>query len=149
MPSAGLGYRLPLAGRRAVIEASFAHVGQNRDPYNRAPSFTFLGVLLRESLRPATGKGVEPFLTVGLGRLQVDAEEIVCQPPTCFSEGGPNFVDGTFMTVVGGAGIIMPFTRWGALRGDLRVFLPRNAGANAGDSDNARLEVGAGLVLRW
>jgi hypothetical protein len=53
------------------------------------------------------------------------------------------------MTVVGGAGIIMPFTRWGALRGDLRVFLPRNAGANAGDSDNARLEVGAGLVLRW
>lgn len=102
MPSLGLGYRLPLSGRRTVIEASVAHPGQDRDPYNRAPAFTFLGLLLRHSLRPVIGDGVEPFLTVGLGQLRVDAEEIVCEPPTCFREGGPSFVDATFTTIVGG-----------------------------------------------
>ena len=147
LPSVGLGYRLPVAGHRAVIETSVAHAGEDRDPYNRAPAFTFFGVLLRQSVGQVSREGVDPFLTVGLGRLRVDADEIVCEPP-CFREGGPNFVDGTFTTIVGGGGLVLPLSRWGALRGDVRLFLPLNARVDDGDSGDVRFELAGGLVLR-
>ncbi len=149
IPSAGVAYHLPVSNRHTTIEAAFAHVGQNRNPSNRAPAFTFVGLFLRHSLRAATAKGVQPFLALGIGRLRVGAEQLLCEPPTCFREGGSHFLDGTFTTVVGGTGLLVPFAEWGALRGDVRLYLPRNAGADAGDSDDPRPELAAGLVLWW
>lgn len=147
LPSVGAGYRLGVVERRMVVEAAFAHVGQDHDPYNRAPAFTFWGALLRYALLRSGEKGIEPFLSVGIGRLRVDAEEIVCEPPECFAEGGPNFVDGTFTTIVFGGGAVWALTRWGAVRGDIRWYVPMPPDG-AADSDNGRLELAAGVVLR-
>jgi hypothetical protein len=146
--SGAVGYRLPLWNRSTSLEASLAHVSQNHNPYDRAPAFTFVGFMLRQSLRAGAATGLQPYLGAGVGRLRVDAEEITCLPPLCLAEGGPNFRDGTFTTLVTSIGLVVPLTTWGAVTGETRLFLPQGRRSDAGDSDNTRPEFAVGLMLR-
>jgi hypothetical protein len=146
--SARVAYRLPLGPQRLTLEAYLAHAPQDRDPYNRAPAFTFVGALARLSLRSDPRNGVDPFLGIGWGRMRVEVEETECPPSNCFDEGGPGFRDVGLATLALDAGVLIPVARWFALRGDARLYAPRGKSSEVGDSVGRRLELGVGLSIR-
>ena len=149
-PSARIAYRLPLGLQTIAVEAYLAHVSQDNNPYNRVPAFTFVGALARLSLRDDPRQGVDPFLGFGVGRMRVDVEEreTECLPPNCFAEGGHNFLDARLTTLTLDAGVLVPLVRWAALRGDVRLYMPRGNSADVGDSAHRRIEYAVGASFR-
>jgi hypothetical protein len=146
--SVRLGYRLPLGPQRIAIEAYVAHAPPDDDPYNRAPAFTFVGAVARFSLRADPRRGIDPFLGIGFGRMQVEVEEVECAPPNCFAEGGPNFRDARLPTWAFDVGALIPLSRRFALRGDVRLYAPLGESGEFGDSVNRRRELAIGLTIR-
>jgi len=148
--SGRVGYRLPGALSRTLVEAYLAGAAPDEDPYNPAPRLRAVGAAARIALRPPRARAVEPFAAVGVGQLTIDAREIDCDPATgCIDEGGPNFRDGTFTTALAGGGLMVPIARRAAVRVDLRALVPLGARANAGDSGRLRPEAAGGLTLRF
>jgi len=148
MLSARLGRRLPISSRY-VIEAYAAHAPQDRDPYNRAPSFTTAGVAARLALAKVTSRSLEPFVTMGAGWLHVQAEkEISCSfEDGCLNEGGPSFRDGSSPAMLIGAGLMIPLARAVAIRADGRAHAPIGM-KDGGSSSSLRLELAVGLTFR-
>jgi hypothetical protein len=146
--SARVGYRLPLGGERVSVEGYVVHAGRGHGRDHRAPELTFVGALARLSLGDPR-KGTDPFLAVGWGRMRVDADDAPCVPPCIDFEGGLNYHDVRLSTLAVDVGVVIPVVRAFVLRGDVRLYAPYNVPSGVGLSGDGRLELAAGLGLRF
>jgi hypothetical protein len=141
--SARVARSLPVVGRHTMLELSYAAAAKDRNPYNFAPAVRILSVGLRRVSWPDEGRPVRLFALAGLGRFWVDGDET-----TCTFECGPSFKDGAFTTAFGGIGLFLRLSRWGALRGDVRLWVPLDEDATAGSSNDPRAELAFGVAAR-
>lgn len=142
-----ISYRLPVV-EIVTLEGVYTRTSQDDDPYNRVPGLTFAGVQARVGSRPAPADRFAVFALGGLERMQVDAEEVVCDPPLCMWEGGGRFHDARLTAGVAGAGVSWLLGTRLLIRSDMRLHVPFGASPALESSGSSRLELALGFGVR-
>jgi hypothetical protein len=133
---------------KARVDVFLTHVPADDDPLDRGPQVQLGGVTVG---RTWYGPEMGLFVAGGVGFIAIDTRpRPVCDPPFCFAEGGPSFVDVTLPTVLLSAGYDIPTSAPLRVRTTVRVHMPFGGSrAAAAEGGNLRIEVGLGALYAF
>lgn len=147
--AARIGYRPAGMLRRILLEVYGLHAPKDRDPYNKTPQVSTVGIASSILIRDAHRR-INPYLMLGGGVYHVDAQkEPACRPEDgCFKGDGGTFRDATLPSVLMNAGLYLTIIPRLAVRTGAQLYIPLRAPDRVLDSANTRPTLSVGMTVR-
>ncbi len=147
--AARIGYRPAGMLRRILLEVYGLHAPKDRDPYNRTPQVSTVGIASSILLRDAH-RSINPYLMLGGGVYHVDAQKRPpCRPEDgCFRGDGGSFRDATLPSVLMNAGLYLTIIPRLAVRAGAQLYIPFRSPDRVLDSSNTRPTLSIGMTVR-